>query len=145
MAIQTIDESGDDLGKDFAEAARFTIDELNMNRALKISNSQLLRLGVQAMRPFFAALYTMIGWLILVWLVHTFLPGFVQKILFRKSIGMFGVAMLGCVWALIIGFLESSELTLLLLIDVSKGAAARIESPAAPSRTEGHSRNSSPA
>jgi hypothetical protein len=120
---------------DFAEANQFTEEDLLTNRTKKISNAQMLRLGIQAMRPFFSALVTLIGWLIFVQVLRSFLPRFLQVLIFGKAAG--GIIMLvGCVWAVIVGFLQSSKLTFLLLLDVLEGTAASIQGRVDTSKTE---------
>jgi hypothetical protein len=120
---------------DFADANQFTEEDLETNRDNKISNGQMVRLAIQAMRPFFSALITLIGWLIFVQVLRTFLPRFLQTLIFGKAAG--GIVMLlGCLWALIVGFLQSSKLTFLLLLDVLGGRTACAEGRVASCKTE---------
>lgn len=137
MAVEyvTSDFRPENLAVDFAEANQFTEDDLLTNRLNKISNSQMLRLGVQAMKPFFSAVLTLVGWLIFVQVVRTFLPRFVLSLLFGKAAGGL-VMLLGCLWAVIVGFLQSSRLTVLLFADVLKGNTASVEGRVACSMTE---------
>lgn len=127
--------SPENLGADLAEANQFTEEDLLANRMNKISNTQMLRLAVQAMRPFFSALVTLIGWMIFVQVVRTFVPRFIQTLLFGKAAGSL-LLLLGCVWAVIVGFLQSSKLTLLLIMDVLRGQTATAEGRVASSKTE---------
>jgi hypothetical protein len=66
---------------------------------------------------------------------RTFLPRFLQTLIFGKAAG--GIVMLlGCLWALIVGFLQSSKLTFLLLLDVLGGRTACAEGRVASCKTE---------
>lgn len=137
MAVEYVNSefSPQNLINDFAVANDFSEEDLQTNRLNKISNSQMLRLGVQAMKPFFSALITLVGWLIFVEVLRMFLPRFIQMLLFGKAAGGL-VMLLGCLWAVIVGFLQSSKLTMLLFMDVLKGQTAFVEGRVASSKTE---------
>ena len=96
----------------------------------------MVRLGIQAMRPLYSALMTLLGWMMFVWLVRTFVPGILQYLLFGKAVGSLGILLLGCLWALIVAFCQTTKLTTLLLIDITKGFAATVEGHVSPSWTE---------
>jgi hypothetical protein len=137
MAVEYVVDSFSpkELLDDFAEANRFTEEDLLTNRLNKISNSQMLRLAVQAMKPFYSAVITMAGWLIFVEVLRMFLPRFLQAMLFGKAAGGL-IMLLGCVWAVIVGFLQSSKLTVLLAVDIKNGHTAAVEGRVASSATE---------
>jgi hypothetical protein len=137
MAVEYVvtNFSAETLTNDFAEANRFTEEDLLTNRMNKISNSQMLRLAIQAMKPFYSAVITLVGWVIFVEVLRMFVPRFIQAMLFGKAAGGL-ILLLGCVWAVIVGFLQSSKLTVLLAMDVLKGETASVEGRVASSKTE---------
>lgn len=124
------------LAHDFAEVCQFSEEDLHHNRRNRISNSQMIRLGIQAMQPFFSAVMTFAGWMIFVTVVRTFVPGILRYFVFGKIVGGGTIMSLGCLWAVVAGFLQSSKLTFLLFLDVLNGQTAAVEGRVASSIVE---------
>jgi hypothetical protein len=63
-----------DLPRCLSEVNGFTESELGMNRQYLIARSQVARLYALALKPFQASLYTLLGWLIFLFVVKTLCP-----------------------------------------------------------------------
>lgn len=127
MSIRLVgSEIFDEYTQELANGNRFSADDLRMNRKRKISNRQMLRLSLQAMRPFYSALATFLGWLLFVHVVKTFIPGFILAFIPRQLTGG-TVTLIGCAWGLAAGFAESTRTGILLLFDLLRGEAYCLE------------------
>jgi len=128
-----------ELLQDLAQANRFTMEDLVLNRDGKISSQQMFRLALQALQPLFAAVSALLGWFLFIWVIRTVLPGFVQYLLLKFAGAATASSILitfGAVGAFIVALLKTSRLTFLLVFDLSDGKAAKVEGRVSPSREE---------
>lgn len=136
-----LEYDGDDVLAELAKANRFTLQELEQNRAGKIADSQMMKLAAQALKPLYTSAITFAGWLLFLFVIWEFVPGFIMRIaaiFLGKSMAVtFGTALLitlGCIGSLAVGFLKTGGRTIGLISDLSKGQVATLEGRAWSSR-----------
>ena len=71
--------------RDFGDANDFTAVDLIENRAGRISATQMVKLGFQALTPLFSSGATLAGWFLFLYAIKTFLPGFAQGFLMKNA------------------------------------------------------------
>ncbi|HEV2687839.1 MAG TPA: hypothetical protein VGV35_04770 [Bryobacteraceae bacterium] len=134
----TSEPEAENLLPDLAKANRFTMEELALNRAGKIADGQMLKLAAKAVRPIKTSSSVLLGWLIFLFVIYTFIPGLVIRLAgmwLGKSLGaLFAAITLGCVISVLAGLWRSGRMTFGLFGDLSKGVAAMIEGRVAVSR-----------
>jgi hypothetical protein len=130
----------DELLTNLALANGFSKAELADNRAGKISDGQMMKLMMAALRPVFHAGKALVGWLLFVLVIRTFVPDlliwFASMFLGKSIFAVFAVITMGCVLALVVGVAKSGRRIVALFRDVSKGAASTIEGRVWASRGE---------
>lgn len=124
----TSEPEAENLLPDLAKANRFTMEELALNRAGKIADGQMLKLAAKAIKPIRTSGTVLVGWLIFLFVIYTFIPGLVIRLAgmwLGKSLGaLFAAITLGCVISVLFGLWNSGRMTIGLLSDLSKGVAA---------------------
>src|SRR5689334_25108895 len=104
-----------------AKANNFTMAELADNRNGKISNAQMTKLTFKALRPVLHAGKALIGWLMFVIIVRTFVPDFVIWItsmyLGNNIFALFAAITTSCVIALLVGIFKSGKRIVALIGD----------------------------
>jgi len=113
--------------KDLAVSNDFKIDDLKQNQAGRISDRQAIRLAIQALRPVFASGGTLAFWLLCTWFIRHFVPGILQIFLFKYAVTGYWAVTLPAIGAFLMGLLNSSRLTFLLIHDLAYGKCAVIE------------------
>ncbi len=119
--------SAGEIGKDLAEANDFNEADLAQNRAGRISDRQAVKLAFQALRPVFASGGTLAFWLIFSWMIREFVPGILQIFIFKYAMAGYWSVTIAAVGAFLMGLLNSSRLTILLIQDLAQGKSAMIE------------------
>lgn len=116
------------------------MEELVQNRAGKIADGQMLKLAAKAIHPIRTSGSVLIGWLIFLFVIKTFVPGLALRLAGRslgKSLGALFLAItLGCVVSVLAGLWKSGKMTLGLTSDLSKGTAAVMEGRVVVSRDQ---------
>jgi hypothetical protein len=133
-------EPVEDLLPVLAKANEFTMEELAENRAGRISNQQMVKVARKALKPFETSAKALIGWLLFLLVIRTFVPSFVLKLaslFLGKSLGgMFLLITIGCIVSVVIGLLKSTRLTFLLVRDLIQGKTAKAEGRVSASSEE---------
>src|SRR5258708_6146533 len=138
----TVDDNSsvEDLLPALAKTNYFTMEELAQNRAGKIADGQMLKLARKALKPFYKSATVLLGWLLFMLIIRTFVPGLVLRLAgmwLGKSLGvLFMLITLGCVVSLIVGIWNSGRLTIGLIADLSKGQAAVVTGRVVGSRAQ---------
>jgi hypothetical protein len=136
----TSDQDAENLLPDLAKANHFTLEELAQNRAGKIADAQMLKLATQAIKPIRTSGTVLIGWLIFLFVIYTFIPGLVLRLAsmwLGKSLGLlFAAITLGCVVSVLISLYHSGRMTIGLMSDLSTGKAAVMEGRVSVSRDQ---------
>jgi hypothetical protein len=134
------ESDAENLLPDLAKANRFSMEELVQNRAGKIADAQMFKLAAKAIHPIRTSASVLIGWLIFLFVIRTFVPGLALRLAgmwLGKSLGLlFLVITLGCVVSVLAGLWKSGRMTVGLMSDLSKGAAAVMEGRVAVSRDQ---------
>ena len=122
------DSSFDDPLEDLAEANGFTMEDLEENRAGRISAAQRTGLVFQAIEPVRYSGGALLGILFLGLVIRTLVPGFLITI--GAMIGakyvmvLYGSTMVLCFAAFVSDVVKSSNVILHLLRDLQEGAAS---------------------
>ena len=102
----------------------FTMPDLEDNRRGRISNSQMARLFGRALSPVRYTGSAMIGWLVIVYAVRTWVPGIVIWIARMCGVPIGSVLSLTtvcCAGALLLSILQSAHRVGLLILDLARG------------------------
>lgn len=130
----------DDPLPELARANHFTMDDLAQNRKGRISDKQMGRLFFRALYPIRYPGMALLGWLTFCFIVRTLVPDFILMIaaLFgMKSIGVvFGIITFACLGSLFVALLRGGRNVVLLMKDLSAGAAAHLDGRVTVSREE---------
>ena len=113
--------------KDLANGNDFSDEDLKQNQAGRISDRQVVKLAAQALRPVFVSGGTLAFWLLFTWFIRNFVPALLQIFLFKYAVTGFWAITLPALGAFLIGLLNSSRLTILLIQDLSSGKSAVVE------------------
>src|SRR5579864_7187826 len=134
----TSEPEAENLLPDLAKANQFTMEELALNRAGKIADGQMLKLATKAIKPIRTSGTVLLGWLIFLFVIKTFVPGLALRLAgmwLGKSLGaLFAAITLGCVISVLFALWHSGRMTIGLLSDLSKGVAAVKEGRVSVSR-----------
>lgn len=118
---------------EFAEANKFNEQDLEQNRAERISGKQFAKLIVQAFRPVITSGITLIVWLAVSLLIREFVPYIVRLLMSKYLLAGYGAITFGAVLNFIIGLGTSANLILLVAMDLMTGKSAMIEGRATSS------------
>jgi hypothetical protein len=124
---------------DLARANGFTMADLEQNRNGKISDAQWMRLLARALQPIRYTGGALLGWLLVCYIIKTFVPHIVLTtvaMLGRNVFFVFGGVTLACVGAFLLSVLKSAGTMALLLVDLKAGKAACVEGRVSPSRED---------
>jgi len=136
----TADDGVEDLLPALASTNHFTMDELAQNRAGKIADGQMLKPALKALKPVYKSARVLLGWLLFMLIIRTFVPGLVLRLAsmwLGKSLGvLFLLITLGCVVSFIVGVWHSGRLTVGLIGDISSGQAAVMSGRVVGSRAQ---------
>ncbi len=123
--------------EDLARTNRFSMADLEQNRAGKISDTQWFRLLLRALQPVRHSGGALLGWLLACFVVKNLVPRIVLWIagmMGAKGIGVLvGGVTLACVGAFLIALLKSGHTMALLIVDLNSGKAACFEGRVSPS------------
>ncbi|MEZ5399372.1 MAG: hypothetical protein R2729_06855 [Bryobacteraceae bacterium] len=121
---------------DMARANGFAARDLEANRVGKMTRSQLRRVFIRALRPMRIAGAALLGWMLMIFIIHALVPGIAQAFLLKKvGVGAIG-PMIGVFGAFIMAVLKVSRRTFLLMIDAVDGKVALVMGRVAPSFEE---------
>ncbi|MEZ5354458.1 MAG: hypothetical protein R2762_17615 [Bryobacteraceae bacterium] len=124
---------------DMARANCFVAVDLEANRAGKTTRPQLIRVWLHALKPLRVAGAALVGWMVMLMILHTFLPGIAQGFVLKKlGLGALG-PMVGMFGAFVLAVLKCSRRTVLLVADAVNGDVAHVVGRVAPSFEENHS------
>ena len=136
MSVESYSDSGEDIVKELAAANEFTDQDLAANRGGKISDNQFGKLAKKALRPLLTTGSTLVGWLFFCYCLNHFAPGIVRLYIMKKA----GVSMImvtaGAMGSFLLGLLQTSRLTFLLISDLKIGLASAMEGRISPSWEE---------
>ena len=116
-----------DLTKDLAKGNDYNEADLAQNRAGRISDRQMVKLSAQALKPVFISGGTLGFWLLFSWFIREFVPGILQLFIFKYAMAGYWTITVGAAGAFLMGLLNSSRLTFLLIQDLMAGKSAMIE------------------
>lgn len=127
----TSEDYGKDTLTELARTNQFTLKDLEQNRSGRISDGQWVRLLSRAMAPVKYSGIALLGWLLACFVVKTLVPDVLAPILSLiglKSIGLLlGGVTLVTLGAFLLSLLRSAGKMGMLLLDLTKGAAACAE------------------
>jgi hypothetical protein len=119
--------AGSDLAADLASANGFTAEELAANRAARIAPSQIRKLWSAALDPVRTSLYALLGWLLFLLIVKTFVPlklfAMIEWALGMSLYVLFALVTVSTVLAFLFQALSSIWVVLDLLRDIFQGEA----------------------
>lgn len=133
MSVEYYSESGEDLVQDLAVANEFSDHDLEANRKGRISDKQFGKLAKKALRPFITTAGTLLGWLLFCYCLNHFTPWFLRAYILKNAGASMLWVTLGAVGSFLLGILQTSRLTFLLIGDLQKGTAATVEGRISPS------------
>jgi hypothetical protein len=116
-----------------ARANGFTAHDLETNRGGAMTRPQTVRVFLQALKPLRLAGAALAGWLLMLLVIHTLLPGILEGFVIKK-LGM-GTAF-GVVLAFVMALLKCSRRTVLLIADARDGKIDTVVGRVAPSFEE---------
>ena len=119
--------TSDAILKDLAKGNDFNDEDLRQNRDGRISDRQAVKLAFQALRPVIVSGGTLAFWLLFSWFIRHFMPGILQIFLFKYALTGYWAVTLPAVGAFLIGLLNSSRLTFLLMQDLAYGKSAVVD------------------
>ena len=119
--------TSDAILKDLSIGNDFNDEDLRQNREGRISDRQAVKLTFQALRPVIASGGTLALWLLFSWFIRNFVPGVLQLFIFKYALAGYWSVTLGAAGAFLMGLLNSSRLTILLIQDLSHGKSAVID------------------
>jgi hypothetical protein len=112
---------------ELARATGFTVADLADNRIGRISNGQMVRLFGRALRPVRYTGGAVIGWLVFVYVIRTWVPGIVLWVARMCGVpvgSILSITTLCALGALLLSILKSSRCIGLLMMDLSAGRVA---------------------
>jgi hypothetical protein len=126
--------------EDLARTNRFSMADLEQNRAGKISDAQWFHLLIRAVEPVRHTGGALLGWLLCCFVVKMLVPRIVLWIaamLGAKGIGvLFGGVTLACVGAFVLSLLKSGQTIALLMVDLRNGIASCLEGRVSATKEE---------
>ncbi|QOY89995.1 hypothetical protein [Paludibaculum fermentans] len=136
----TSGDPANDVLPELARTNQFSMEDLQQNRAGRISDAQWMRLLFRSLRPVRYTGGALLGWLFCCFIVKALVPDIILTIasyVGAKGIGIiFGGATLACVGAFLVSLFSSARTMSLLVFDLRDGKAVCLEGRVRHSREE---------